>query len=313
MRNLTGILLVILAAVCFGFMGLFFSWPRTSAGRVSVEMILFLRFAIAGVVMSVILLLRGSRVPSGSTLLGLIGMGAVLYVGESLFFFHALDHIPLGIVSLLLYVYPVVVTAFAWLFWKERLGRARLLALALAIVGLTLTIGPTILDEGQALSPHSVPALGVALGLGCCVSYAMYILVGGALTRRAGAISASTVVIISAAAAFGAIVLVRGDALPATTEAWLGVCLLAVVSTVIPITAVLFGLERIGPVQTSMLSTLEPVVTVIVGAMLMNQKLTIIQVSGGTLIVFAALIVAKTVQASPKQTMPTNVQVLEMH
>jgi drug/metabolite transporter (DMT)-like permease len=278
-RSAVGAALVILAAICFGFMGLFRSW----AAGVSVEMTLFLRFAIAGVLMLIMMLVRRQRLPRGMVLLGLIGMGGALYVGESMFFFHAMNYIPVGMVSLLLYIYPVIVTIFAWVFLRERMTYTRLIALTLAAAGLALTIGPTM-GDGESVQRRGA-MIGVALGLACCVSYAIYILVGGGMTRRAGAIPASTVVILSAAAVLGALALTRGDSFPATPQAWLGVSMLAITSTVVAITCVLVGLERIGPVQTSTLSTLEPVMTVLVGAAFMGQNMTAIQIVGGVLII----------------------------
>lgn len=306
-RGVAGAICVIIAAICFGFMGLFRGW----AAGVSVEMVLFLRFAIAGAVMLAILLARGERLPSGSVLLGLIVMGAALYVGESLFFFHAMAHIPVGLVSLLLYIYPVIVTLFAWLFLRERMSFARTIALILAACGLALTIGPTLDDEPVRLGANSI--WGVALGLGCCVSYAIYILIGGGFTRRAGAIPGSTIVIISAAVVLGAVSLGKGDAFPNTFNAWLGVTMLALASTVIAITCVLVGLASIGPVQTSTLSTLEPVATVIVGALWMNERLNWIQICGGVLIVSAALIIARTTAARDDQVTASNIDVAEIH
>lgn len=309
MRRFTGSILVVIAAICFGFMGLFRAW----AGEISVEMVLFLRFAIAGCIMTLIMLARGLAWPRGRLLLALIGMGAVLYVGESMFFFHGMRHIPQGLVSLLLYIYPVLVTIFAWLFLDERLTRPRLIALGLALAGLALTIGPIIAGDNQTALPDANPKLGIALGLGCCLFYSIYILVGGPMTRRAGALPASTVVIVSAAALFGAMALGKGDSFPATAAAWVGVAALAIASTVIAITAVLVGLERIGPVQTSTLSTIEPVMTVIVGAAFMNQHLTWLQIGGGLLIVGAALIVARCSATQAIAASPSAVEIAEIH
>ena len=310
MRQLSGAILVVIAAIGFGFMGLFGSWAMNAG--VSVEMMLFLRFAIAGAIMSIIMVGRGERWPRGRILLGLIGMGAALYVGEAMFFFHATRHIPVGLVSLLLYIYPVIVTLYAWLFLHQPLRGGRLLALILALAGLALTIGPTILNGSGDGVAGGNPVVGVLLGIGCCVKYSVYIVVGGPMTRRAGAIPGSTIVILSAASVLGAIALIRGDELPRDGHAWLGIVLLALASTVIAITAVLVGLERIGPVQTSMLSTLEPLVTVLVGAGLMGQRLTLPQMAGGALIVLAAVIIARTVTASP-QSPPSDADVLEIH
>jgi drug/metabolite transporter (DMT)-like permease len=292
MRQLTGSILVVIAAVCFGFMGLFGSWAMDAG--VSVEMMLFLRFAIGGSVMALLMIMLRLPWPRGGVLAGLIAMGAVLYVGEAMFFFHGTRHIAVGLVSLLLYVYPVIVTVFACLFLHERLTPARLVALTLAVCGLALTIGPMALEQQEPQRPGALPWLGVVFGLGCCVSYAIYILVGGGLTRSAGAIPASTVVILSAAVVLGGLAFLRGDSMPDSAPAWTGIILLALASTVIAITGILVGLARIGPVQTSTLSTLEPVTTVLVGALLMGQRLSPVQMLGGGLIVAAAVIIARS-------------------
>jgi drug/metabolite transporter (DMT)-like permease len=310
MRHLTGTALIVLGAVCFGFMGLFGSWAMRAG--VSVEMMLFLRFAIAGVVMAVVMTARGSPLPSPRVFLALIGMGGVLYVGEAMLFFHAMKHIPVGLVSLLLYVYPAVVTVIAWLFLRERLTGAKLIALGLASAGLLLTIVPTVVAGGETRFAGANPTLGVILGLCCCLSYAIYILVGGPVTRRSGVIAGSTIVILSAAVVLGAMALARGDALPKTQQAWMGIILLAVVSTLIAITAVLAGLARIGPVKTSMISTLEPVVTAIVGAAFMNEALSALQLAGGALIVIAALTIARAGH-SAQTPMPADAPALEVH
>ena len=63
MRQLSGAILVVIAAIGFGFMGLFGSWAMNAG--VSVEMMLFLRFAIAGAIMSIILVGRGEGWPRG--------------------------------------------------------------------------------------------------------------------------------------------------------------------------------------------------------------------------------------------------------
>jgi len=57
---------------------------------------------------------------------------------------------------------------------------------------------------------------------------------------------------------------------------------------------VLAGLERIGAVQTSTLSTLEPVTTVLVGALLLGESMTMVQSIGGGMIVAAAVLIARS-------------------
>jgi len=189
----------------------------------------------------------------------------------------------------------------------------KLTALGLAIVGLVLTIVPELQEGGSAIAKAGVdPTLGVMLGIGTAIAYSIYILIGGKYSRQAGAVPASTIVIGSTAIVIGAITFSRGDPFPNDPLAWGGVLGLAIVSTVISITCLLAGLRRIGQVQASTLSTLEPVTTAIVGATLMNDRLTAWQLVGGGFILVAAVIIARAggrrpiaPEPDPREKLPT--------
>src|SRR5688572_20352866 len=229
-------------------MALFASWARRDG--VSTEMLLFLRFGIAGSALAAWMLITRARWPRGRDLLLAMIMGAVLYAGMSTCYFHGLRYIPAGLVALLLYLYPVIVTILA--------------------------------------------RLGIVLGVGCALCYSLYIIIGGPITRRVGAIPASTIVMLAAASVFGAITLPRGDTLPTSTLGWTGALGLAVFCTLLAITTFLAGLKRVGPVLASTLSTLEAVTTVIVGAACLSDTFKPIQVIGGALILIAAVMIART-------------------
>lgn len=300
---MAGSLLIIISAIAFGFMALFAHWARGDG--VSTEMLLFMRFGIAGASLAIGMLFSRTRWPRGRDLLLAMTMGGLLYAGMSTCYFHALRYIPGGLVALLLYLYPVIVTILARVILHEHLTRTRLLAITLACVGLALTIGPLALEslrELNAANTSSSPnALrGIALGVGCALCYSVYILVGGPVTRRAGAIPTSTVVMLAAAVVFATIALPRGDTLPASTLGWTGAIGLAVFCTLLAITAFLAGLRRVGAVQASTLSTLEAVTTVAAGAAFLGEAFSPIQIIGGVLILAAAVMIARS-QASRAQ------------
>lgn len=308
---MAGFLFIVISAVSFGFMALFASWTR--AEGVTTEMLLFLRFGIAGAALALWMLMRGMRFPRGRDLPLLAFMGGVLYAGMSMCYFHGLRHIPAGLVALLLYLYPVIVTILSRVILKEHLTRTRLVAIASAVLGLTLTVGPIALQQphasdsqpetiGQLVADQARPAtdgnvpLGVVLGLGSALLLSIYVIIGGPVAQRVGAIPSSTMVMLSCGAVFGVMALVRGDAFPSSGQAWTGALCLAIFSTLIAVTAFLAGLRRIGAVQASTLSTLEPVTTVIVSAAFLHEDFTPVQMLGGALILTAAIIVARTQQ-----------------
>lgn len=282
MGGLFGTLLVLVSAVSFGFMGLFRGWAVGAGG--STPTVLALRFALAAVALWAIVGATGGRLPRGWRLWALGGMGAGLYFGMSLCFFTAMDYgVPTGLVSLLLYLYPGIVTVLSWAVLRERLTRGRVVAVGVALAGSALTVGPV---EG-------VSGLGIALGVGAAVVYSVYILLGTRAMEGTEALPASAVVVTGAACSYTALALAMGPALPRTAMGWAGVGGLALVATVVAIVAFLAGLARVGAVRASTLSTCEAATTVAVGWMLLGERVSGVQAVGGVLILAAAVLTAR--------------------
>jgi drug/metabolite transporter (DMT)-like permease len=64
----------------------------------------------------------------------------------------------------------------------------------------------------------------------------------------------------------------------------------AVISTAIAILTFYAGARRIGAAQASLVSTIEPVWTIALAAILLGQTLTPIQLAGGVLVILGVLI-----------------------
>lgn len=277
MTRLVGILLVALSAAGFGTLALF--GQSAYAAGMDAMSILFFRFSLAAVVMAGLLLVRREPLPRGSTLLLLIAMGGLGYVGQSFAYLTALQYASSGLVALLLYLYPVFVTLLATLLLRERLTRSKLAALALALIGTALTVDPA---GGQVL--------GMVLAVTGAIIYSIYIIVGTHVLKRVSVVQSSTVIFASAGAASGVLMIVNGPQLPQTNSGWLAIGAIVLVATVLPVAAFLAGLERIGPTNAAMLSTLEPVVTVALGAALLDETLRPVTLLGGALILSAVLL-----------------------
>ena len=69
---------------------------------------------------------------------------------------------------------------------------------------------------------------------------------------------------------------------------------IVIVSTIIPVTTFLAGLERIGPTNAAMLSTIEPIITVFLATVLFGDKLAPIVLAGGILILIAVVILTRS-------------------
>jgi drug/metabolite transporter (DMT)-like permease len=213
----------------------------------------------------------------------LVGMGAVGYAGQAFSYFTALTLASAGLVALLLYLYPALVTLLSRAVFGYPLSALQIAALAIALAGSVLTIG-----RAGAGTP-----LGIFFGLLAAFIYAGYILTGSRLPRDVTPTASSTVVVTSAAAVYAAVGAARGMRWPATPSGWGAVAAIAVVCTVLAIALFLAGLERIGPVRASIYSTLEPAFTLVLAALLLGERLTAPRVAGGALILGAVLLLAR--------------------
>lgn len=253
------------------------------AQGIPLDSLLFLRFAIAGAVMAGWMLITRQAWPRGRSLAGLALMGGVGYVGQSWCYFSALSHASAGLTALLLYIFPVIVTVLHAVLARRMLRPLRAAAVLVALAGTTLTIGGNV--EGQAL--------GVAFGIAAALIYALYIIVGERVTAGIGAIPAATVIMLASAVSSALIVLGRGFAAPVTPTGWVAVLAIALVCTVVAITAFFAGLSRLGAPDASTLSTLEPLATIVLAAVFLGERISFTQMLGGTIILTAAIVLAR--------------------
>lgn len=281
MNRLAGILLVALSAAGFGTLALFGRYAY--ADQMDATSILFFRFSLAALVMIAWLLIRREPLPRGSTLAILVGMGAVGYVGQSLAYLTALQYASSGLVALLLYLYPVFVTLLAILLKHEKINRMKAIALGVALLGTALTVDPA---GGQAL--------GILLALTGAVMYSIYIIVGSQVLKRVTVLQSSTVIFASAGAAAGVLMLLNGPQFPSSGAGWAAILAIVMLATLLPVVAFLAGLGRIGATNAAMVSTLEPVVTVILGVLLLDETLRPLTLLGGGLILTAVLLLARS-------------------
>jgi len=292
-----GVAMVVVASIGFGFMGLFRHWADLG-GVTSAQSLLFLRFAIASAVFAAVMMIRRTPWPRGRTLLWLLGLGAIGYYGEALCYFKALElGVPSGLTAVLLYLYPGIVAILSRVFFKENLSLVRIIAIAAAFAGTVLAIDP--FGTGNAASPggtHQPPAsnlVGLAFGLGSALMYSLYIVVGSRVIRGVDAVACSAVVSLGATAAFGVTALATGPTWPTAPIGWLGVLALALLATVVSVLGIIAGMQRIGPVDTSTIATLEAMTTVAVGAIFLHEQLGAVQWIGGGMILAAAVVMAR--------------------
>lgn len=276
-----GVALCLLSAVGFGLMAVFAKEAYRSG--VSLPSLLALRFAIAAGAFWAIVAIRPrpSRPAPGRPLVGLgLGLG---YAAQAGGYFGALTRIDASLTSLLLYAYPALVFAGAVLLRRERADRRRVGALALSSAGVALVLAG---GGAGALDP-----LGVALGLTAAVCYAGYILVTDRIVAGFDPFRLGALVTTGAALAMWAYTLATGSLdVGFATIGWVWIVALSLISTVGAVAAFTLGLAQVGPSTASIVSTIEPVVTVGLVMALFGERLAPVQLAGGVLVIGAVVL-----------------------
>lgn len=277
-----GPLLCLLSAAGFGGMAVFAKLAYQ--GGVSVDALLLVRFGIASLVLIVIAAGRGAfrRVSRGSVVAALL-MGGVGYAMQATFYFTALQRIDASLVAMIFYIYPVLVMAVAILVSREQASVRRMGALGVALTGIALVMLGT--STGQ------LDAVGALLALGAAVSYTGYIMIGDIVTRQIPPLPLAALVCTGAFGSFLVAGFVRGGTdLSFESSAWLWLTALSLISTVGAILLFFAGLGRVGPSTAALLSSFEPVVTVVAAGAVFGEGLTGTQWIGGALVLAAVLL-----------------------
>ena len=306
-RRLTGIALILASAAGFGS-GSLFAQPVYATG-VDWLVLSAWRFLFgAGLTWGWLLLSPGRR--RGLWRLGrrttivTVALG-VLYVGNSGAYYAGLETVSPSLAALIVFVYPALVAVLSLRFGRRLEGRRAWVALGVALVGVALSLG--------GIDPADAPPLGgLLLVIASPIIYSVWIVLAARLSGEredsvgdqaedGASVAAATAVMMTATAAvYWSAALAGGrPVLPGAipSEAWFGIVGVGLLSTFVAIQTFYAGTQLIGAAEAALISTVEPIWTIVLAAILFSVALTPIQLIGGALILGGVLI-AQTGPAS---------------
>jgi len=240
----------------------------------------------------------GLRRLSRRAVLVAVALG-VLYTGNSATYYAGLETVSASLAALIVYIYPALVAVLTLRFGRKLEGRRAWTALGVALVGVALSVGG--IPAGTA-----PPLVGLALIIASPIIYSLWIVLAARLsgeraeneTSRGAEAAGATALMMSATAGIywvSALLLGR-QVLPAEVPAdsWPGLVGVGLISTFVAIQAFYAGAQRVGAAQAALVSTVEPIWTIALAALLLGDRLAPIQLAGGGLIIAAVLLAQTT-------------------
>lgn len=249
-----------------------------------------LRFILASLALLLFMALARIRLvrPTGRQLrqLALLGFFGIFFY--NLCFFYGLHYINASRASLIVALNPAVIGLASSLLFKEQLGRARIIGIALCLGGAATVI---VSRNPQLLQSAPNHGLGDLLILGCVVGWGIYSLYSRELNASLGPLQTVTwSVLLGAAMLAAATAFMGGFSLQAVSRIDLPQALslgyLGVLGSALAYIGYYDGIRRIGATRSGVFIALNPLTAVICGALLLGEPLSAPMLMGGAVILW---------------------------
>ena len=284
-----GTLITLIAGIAWGLSGV--SGQYLMSRGVSVDMITSLRLLVSGLFLVGLAYATAKEqlladLKDKNALLGIFIFAMLGLVLNQTAYLQAIYHTNAGTATVLQYLCPILVLAYTCLKDRQVPTGTEIISILLAIVGTFL-----IATHGQ-LNELSITPIGLFWGIFSAFTYALYIILPGKLIRLYG-----SMVVIGLGMLMGGIVVTLGvqtwkQSLPLDTGTAFGLLGIVGVGTIFAYTAFLKGVSLVGPVNGSLLASIEPIASVFFAVWLVNEQFYTIDFVGMLLILLAVLLIS---------------------
>ncbi|MDO8342497.1 MAG: DMT family transporter [Cellvibrio sp.] len=211
------------------------------------------------------------------------GLGLLSYYISSLLDFMGLEYISAGLERLILYVYPTLVLLMLAFWKKEKITRNTKLALAIAYSGMLLVF----VQDLRLTSNWDLTLLGAGLVMLSTISFALFVVLAGDMISKVGPSRFTAYAMLAACAGVILHGISLGDSaeLQQPKQVYLLALLLAFFCTVIPSFLMNKGISLIGSGRTAVLGSIGPVITLFLGALVLHEQITLVQLLGAGLVI----------------------------
>ncbi|WP_242205340.1 DMT family transporter [Aestuariivivens insulae] len=218
----------------------------------------------------------------------IVVFGLVGYYLASYFDFVGLTYIKASLERIILFIYPTIVLLLNRVFLKYTISKIQLGAIILTYLGIVITIGEEVNVSG------SNTYLGGVFILLSAITYASYLVGSGWLIPKFGVVKfTSYAMLVSCLCVFVHYGITAQESI--LSLPWqvylLGFCI-AVFATVIPSYLVSASIKLINSSNLAIIAGIGPISTIVLAAIFLGEKLTLIQLMGTLVVIVGILLVS---------------------
>jgi len=227
----------------------------------------------------------------------LLGLTAIAQAALSLALFAAYGAMAVALVVAVYFCYPLIVAGMSVALGRERLTRTRVLALAIALGGLTTVV----LGGGSIGEKMTVAGLLLAAVAASC--QATYLVASRSGFTRVPSQQATGLILAGAATLMWLVAIPAelGSAHPGTwlgsPTAWAAIAVAGILGAAVAKVWMLRSVRRVGGTRAAVLMLAEPVTGVVLAGLILGQGLSALQFAGGIAVLGGALLAQRPAPA----------------
>ncbi|MBK8770988.1 MAG: DMT family transporter [Rhizobiales bacterium] len=221
---------------------------------------------------------RGESPPDMRTLAGAVATGCIGYYLSSFSDFKGLEYISAQLERLVLFTYPIWVLAIGALALGQKITRHAIIAAVVSYSGLAIVFGLDLPEGGQST------VIGTAWVMACAILFAIYQLLAKRFVTWMGSVLFTSVALTSSGVACILHHLIfNGDFSASSFFLWM--CFgCAIFATVLPSFLVNAGMARTSPQAVAMISTVSPLVTIVLAVSILGEPFSLADGIGSALV-----------------------------
>lgn len=208
-------------------------------------------------------------------------VGATLGAGQTLCFWESLHTLDSSIAILLFYTYPALTLLLDRMLFKRPVRRRAAACVTIILIGAGLVSLPGL---SGGLDPRGLMWILPAPWI-----YALYLAANSVLMRRHPPLIGAIYLYLGLLLSFGGASLYFGLDLPAAPGAWLLLLVIALGPGALTVTLFSYSVPRLGPASYAIIANTELVTVVVIGILVLGERLTAARMAGGALIVCGIL------------------------
>lgn len=283
--KIKGIFYIAIASIAFGIMPILAKLAYK--GGANAINTLALRFTFASIILFFYIKTKKLSLRLNKDQIKLIlFMGVIGYSMTSILLFIAYNYIDVGIAGMILHTYPLMVMVLSIVIYKEKFKLKKFLYLMVTTTGVFIMLDVKV---------GSINTIGVVLVLLSALCYAIYVL--GASNDKVKNINSYVMTfyisVISAIVGSATGIVTNSFNNPINFYGIISILLIAFISTVVALMAFLKGVKLIGPTNSAIFSALEPIVSLVLGVIVLGESISFKIIIGSTIIILAMIQLAK--------------------